>query len=69
MKLTNAELGETVNALKEAIELATMKINSELPLNSTDYDEQDRDNHAIWTGQRRRYRALRKKFLAEEKRR
>jgi hypothetical protein len=67
IRLTNAERGDLIDALELASEFAQSMINSHLPSRRQDWTQDDRDNFAEWTGQVKRYRKLRDRYLAEEK--
>jgi hypothetical protein len=64
---TSAQRADLIDALHLALELTEMKIRSELPPMKRDWDPSDKDNFAEWDGQRKRFTALRRVLLKEEK--
>ncbi len=68
MLLTNGQRGDLIDALEYAIEFLDSLVDSNLPPSRRNWDQDDKDNFAEWDGCRKRYRKLRRAYLAEEKR-
>jgi hypothetical protein len=70
MLLTNGQRGDLIDALDMAMEFCESLLNSNLPpRNWPDlWTQEDRDNQSEWSGQLKRFRKLRRAYLAEEKR-
>jgi len=65
--LTNGERADLIDAFAEAIESLESMIDSTLPPRRADDTRLDRENRDDWSGKVKRYRALRKRYLKEEK--
>jgi hypothetical protein len=70
MNLTNGQRGDLIDAFEMAIEFCNSLINSNLPPRNWPkvWTQEDRDNRAEWSGQLKRFRKLRRAYLAEERR-
>ena len=68
MLLTNAQRGDLIDALAWAIEILDSMIDSNLPPSRRNWTKDDKDDFEEWNECRKRYRKLRRAYLAEEKR-
>jgi hypothetical protein len=68
MRMTNGQRADLIEALRKAVILIRSTMNAELPVDPADDEPDNAENRALWTDEMRRYRQLRRKLLAEEKR-
>jgi len=68
MNLTNGQRGDLIDALEMALEFCESLLDANLPPSRRNWTTEDSEHFAEWSGQRTRYRKLRRAFLAEEKR-
>jgi len=67
MLLTNGQRGDLIDGLEMAIEFCRSLIGSNLPPSRRNWTQEDHDNFAEWDGQHKRFRKLRRAYLAEER--
>lgn len=65
--VTNADIANAIEALQIAIEDRESFIDSQLPPTLKNWDLADQEHYESWSGQLKRFRALRKKLLAIER--
>jgi hypothetical protein len=68
MQMTNGQLADLIDALKLASEFLHLIIDGTLLPDPKDDEPDDADRRAEWTLQMKRYRALRRLLLTEERR-
>ena len=65
---TNGDRADLIEALKFAISCQLSMIDCNLLPDPKEDEPEDAENRALWTDQVRRWRGLRRKLLAEERR-